>query len=127
MKKKILSISSILLLAVCLTTMLSCSDNKKKEDQTHYYTIGISSMSVSGSSDSYLTALMEAEGKFDEHFTLTGSKMTCDAQAKVKFADAMVILQNSANTVTDCTGHVDYVLDDINGNVLASHSITFKQ
>lgn len=100
----------------------SCSSDDDDE-QSHLYSIGIESMSVSGDM-SYLSALLEAERQFESSFTLTGSQKTCDGQAKANFVTAMTIIRNSATNVNDCEGYVIYVLTRM-GEKLASEQIDF--
>ena len=115
-------LTAIMLLQVIVFT--SCSSDDADEART--YNIGISTISVSSSSMSYLTMLTEAEKKYDKSFTITDSKDTSDKQAKAKFAVAMVAVHAAAATVTDCSGYVIYELT-CGEDIIASEKIEFKK
>jgi hypothetical protein len=124
MNKKMKDLVKILILTIISLSAFSACDKDDDKDTTYYYTIGIDQMSVSGSL-SYLSVLNAAEQKYESSFNLTGAKKVCDAQAKMKFDAAMVIVKTAAATVTDCSGTITYILQNTE-ETIASEVITFQ-
>lgn len=115
-----------LVVIILLPAITSTSCNSDDDDQPRFYTIGISSTSISSSSTSYLSILQKAEEQYDSSFTLTGSQENCDIQAKAKFTAAMAILRAAAAQITDCSGHIIYSLTH-NGEEITSEQINFEK
>ncbi len=112
----------IFALVACFS-FVSCEE--KVTVVNHYYSVGIKSMAVTGGT-SYISVLATAQAKFDSHFVLDGNKADTDKQARATFDADMVIIQDAADTITDCTGTVTYSLNDIDRE-MATYTITLTK
>ncbi|MDR1810050.1 MAG: hypothetical protein LBR34_06585 [Prevotella sp.] len=120
------SIFKVMIALLATVSVFSACSSDDDETTTTYYTIGINSMSVSGSGFGYLTILNNAEQQYERTFSLKGNKKDCDAEAKVRFAAAMDIVEAAAKTVTDANGTVEYILQS-NTETIDTKTITVGQ
>lgn len=94
-----------LMIAAAAVVMFASCD--KKEDESFIYSIGVETISVSGTTE-YMWVMEEAEKHYESPMILTGSKADCDAKAIATFDAAMAAAQTVANNNTGNTGTMKY-------------------